>query len=49
MIWDVVEWLRWCRDMIVWWRWVGVGLMLPLVECRLVPLLLLPKVVNGIL
>jgi hypothetical protein len=33
MIWDVVEWQRWWRDMGVWWRWwgwVGVGLMLPL-------------------
>jgi hypothetical protein len=47
---DVVEWLRWWRDMGVWWRWwvwVDVVLMLPLTQCRL--LLLLMKDVNGIL
>jgi hypothetical protein len=39
-------------DMIVWWRrwrWVGVGLMLPLAQRRLLPLLLLAEDVDGIL
>jgi hypothetical protein len=52
MIRDVVEWRRWWRDMGVWWiwwGWVGVGLMLPLAQRRLLPLLLLAKDVNVIL
>jgi hypothetical protein len=32
-----------------WWRWVDVGLMLHLLERRLLPLLLLAKDVNGVL
>jgi hypothetical protein len=35
--------------MIVWLRWVGVELMLPLAQRRLLPLLLLVKNVDGIL
>jgi hypothetical protein len=34
MKWDVVEWWRWWMDMGVWWRSVGVGLMLPLAQCH---------------
>jgi hypothetical protein len=29
---DVVELRRWWRDMVMWWKWVGVGLMLPLAQ-----------------
>jgi hypothetical protein len=36
-------------DMGVWWRWVGVGLMLSLAQHRFLPLLLLVKDVNDIL
>jgi hypothetical protein len=43
------EWGMTWRDMGVWWRWVGVGLMEPLVQRQLLPLLLLVKDVNGIL
>jgi hypothetical protein len=46
---DVVEWRRWWRHMIVWWRWVGVGLMLLLAQQWLLPLLLLTRDVDGIL
>jgi predicted CDP-diglyceride synthetase/phosphatidate cytidylyltransferase len=46
---DVVELRRWWRDMVVWWKWVGVGLMLPLAQKRLLPLLLLANDVDGIL
>jgi hypothetical protein len=52
MMGDVVEWRRWWRDMIVWWRWwgwVGVGLMLPLAQQQLFPLLLLAQDVDDIL
>jgi hypothetical protein len=49
MVGDVVEWRRWWRDIIVWWRWVGIGLMLPLAQRWLLPLLLLVKDINGIL
>jgi hypothetical protein len=35
--------------MIVWWRWVRVGLVLPLAQRWLLPLLLLAKDANGIL
>jgi hypothetical protein len=45
-MWDVAEWQR---DIIVWWRWVGVGLMLSLAQRWLLPLLLLTKDVDDIL
>jgi hypothetical protein len=45
MIWDVVEW----RGGGGIWRWVGVGLMLPLAQRRLLPLLLLAKDVDSVL
>jgi hypothetical protein len=35
--------------MSVWWRWVGVGLLLPLAQPQLLPLLLQMKDVNGVL
>jgi hypothetical protein len=40
MLRDVIERRRWQRDRIVWWRWVGVGLL---------PLLLLVKDIKGVL
>jgi hypothetical protein len=49
MIWDVFEWWRWWRDIIVWWRWVGARLMLPFVPRRLLPLLLLAKDIDCIM
>jgi hypothetical protein len=49
MMGDVVEWWRWSRDMVICWRWVGVGWMLPLAQQWLLPLLLLVKDVDGIL
>jgi hypothetical protein len=52
MIWDVVERRWWWRDMIVWWRWcwwVGIGLILPLAQRRLLPLLLLVEDVDSVL
>jgi hypothetical protein len=51
MIWDVAEWQRRWRDMIVWWwwRWVGIRLMLSLAQRQLLPLLVLVKYVDGVL
>jgi hypothetical protein len=36
-------------DIIVWWRWVGIGVMLPLAQQWLLPLLLLIENVDGAL
>jgi hypothetical protein len=44
-----VEMRRWWMEVIMWWGWVGVGLMLPLAQRWLLPLLLLAKDVNGVL
>jgi hypothetical protein len=37
---NVIERQMWCRNRIVWWRWVGV---------RLLALLLLSKDIDGVL
>jgi hypothetical protein len=44
MIWDVHEWWKWWG-----WGYVGIELMLPLAQGRLLPLLLLKKDVDGVL
>jgi hypothetical protein len=44
-----VEWRRWWRDMIMWWGCVSVGLMLPLAQWGLLPLLLWAKDIDGVL
>jgi hypothetical protein len=37
---DIVIWQRWWRDRIVWWRWVGIGLL---------ALLLMAEGIDGVL
>jgi hypothetical protein len=46
---DAVELRRWWRDMVVCWRWAAVGLILPLAQQQLLPLLLLTKDIDDIL
>jgi hypothetical protein len=49
MMMNDVEWRRWWRDTIMWWGWVGVGLMLSLARRCLLPLLLLAEEANSVL
>jgi hypothetical protein len=49
MMMNGVEWQRWWRDVVMWWGWVVVGLMLPLAQRWLLPLLLLVKNIDGVL
>jgi hypothetical protein len=46
---DVVEWLMRWGNMVIWWRWVDVELLLSLARLSIQPLLLLAKDANSIL
>jgi hypothetical protein len=48
-MWDVIELRRSRGDTLVWWRYIGAGLVLPLAHWWLLSLLLLVKDVGGIL